>query len=97
MMRLAQRVKEFFFGKSAAVLAEERAKYIASTARDCGGCGKPATRVFFHTREEWGFGNSRGWDTYACNDETCIQKGRAEKSLRTEEYPWPPSQSAGAC
>ncbi len=62
---------------------------IAAMACDCDNCGKPATRVFYHTREEWGYGNTAGWIIHTCDDDTCTQKARSEKSLAVEEYTWP--------
>lgn len=102
MVKLLQRVKEFFLGKSAAVLAEEKAAYDVAVARDCSYCGKSATRQCFHVRTEIDISvnatplssSQTGWITFTCDDAACILKGRAEESLRIEEYPWPPPQSA---
>ena len=98
MIGLARRVKEFFLG-APAPSPEETPAGDAEVARDCSFCPNPATRIFYYVRTqiETPIGTSEtGSMAYACDDECCIEQGRAESSLRTEEYPWPHPQATHA-
>ncbi len=68
-------------------MIKAREKFIKESLRVCGYCGKPATKEFNFIRIDMG-DSTIGSIGYTCDEESCIDKAKTVKSVRTTERPY---------